>query len=109
MRRVLVESARARGRVKRGGRRHRVDLRDAAAAAGSDPDLLLSLDEALTRLAAEDAGAAEVASLHQFAGLSVEEAAAARGVSRAAAYRDWAYARAWIHPELKKAETAAGG
>ena len=65
-----------------------------------DPDTLLAVDEALTRLAAEDAGSADVARLRLFAGLSVEEAADALGVSRATAFRDWAYARAWLTAAL---------
>jgi DNA-directed RNA polymerase specialized sigma24 family protein len=65
-----------------------------------DPHLLLSLDEALARLSAEDAGSAEVAVLHIFAGLAVDEVAAARGTSRATAYRDWAYARAFLQDAL---------
>lgn len=61
-----------------------------------DPDLVLSLDELLTRLEKEDAVAARVAHLHLFGGLTVEEAAKASGLSRAVAYRNWKYARAWL-------------
>src|SRR5262245_15219060 len=67
-----------------------------------DPHLVLSLDELLTRLAEEDATAARVAHLHLFGGLSVEEAGAAAGFSRAAAYRNWKYARAWLRAALEK-------
>jgi hypothetical protein len=67
-----------------------------------DPDLILSLDELLTRLDKEDATAAWVAHLHLFGGLSVEEAAKAVGVSRAVAYRNWKYARAWLRDALEK-------
>lgn len=100
MRRVLVDHARGKGRRKRGGDRKRVDLADIPGRADADPDLLLSLDDALTRLEAEDAAAADVAKLHLFAGLPVDEAAAAVGVSRATAYRHWTYARAWLHLAL---------
>jgi len=62
--------------------------------------LLLTLDEAFDRLAAEDAASADVARLHLFAGLSIDEAARALGVSRAAAYRHWSYARAWLQLAL---------
>jgi RNA polymerase sigma factor (TIGR02999 family) len=100
MRRVLVDHARDKGRQKRDGRRRPVALADVPGRLDRDPHLILSLDDALTRLAAEDAGAADVAKLHLFAGLSVDEAAAALGTSRATAYRDWAYARAWLQDAL---------
>ncbi len=102
MRRVLVNHARDRDRLKRGGGRVRLELLDRAGGVAEDPDLVLSLDELLGRLRAEDAAAAGVAELHLFAGLSVEEVAAALGVSRAAAYRNWKYARAWLRESLEK-------
>lgn len=102
MRRVLVNHARDRHRLKRGAGRARVELLDRAGALPEDPHLVLSLDDLLTRLAAEDAPAARIAELHLFAGLPVEEAGAALGVSRAAAYRNWKYARAWLRDALEK-------
>jgi RNA polymerase sigma factor (TIGR02999 family) len=96
MRRVLVEGARRKGRVKRGGDRRRVELDEPAAAADSQADDVLALDEALTRLAADVPDAARVVQLHYFAGLSIEQAADALGVSRATAYRQWTFARAWL-------------
>ncbi len=102
MRRILVEAARSRGRLKRGGRRVRVELLDTASSLADDPDLLLSLDELLPRLAAEDDTAARLAQLHLFGGLSVEEAGQALGLSRPVAYRDWKYARAWLREALEK-------
>jgi RNA polymerase sigma factor (TIGR02999 family) len=102
MRRILVNHARDRGRLKRGGGRVRLELLDRPAAVGEDPDLVLSLDELLTQLADEDDTAAQIAQLHLFGGLSVGEAATAAGVSRAAAYRDWKFARAWLREALKK-------
>jgi RNA polymerase sigma factor (TIGR02999 family) len=102
MRRILVESARSRGRLKRGGGRRRLELLDQAGALAEDPDLLLSLDELLTRLADEDATAGKVAHLHLFGGLSVEEAGEALGLSRPVAYRNWKYARAWLRDALEK-------
>ena len=102
MRRILVESARSRGRLKRGGERVRLELLDRAGSLGQDPDLILSLDDLLTRLAAEDADAARVAHLHLFGGLPVEDAAQALGLSRAVAYRNWKYARAWLREALEK-------
>ena len=100
MRRILVESARSRARAKRGGRRVRVELLDEAGALAEDPDLLLSLDELLTRLAGEDDTAGRLAHLHLFGGLSVEEAGAVLGISRPVAYRNWKYARAWLREAL---------
>jgi RNA polymerase sigma factor (TIGR02999 family) len=102
MRRILVESARARDRLKRGGGRVRLELLDQAGALAEDPDLLLCLDEELTRLGLEDATAAQVAHLHLFGGLSVEEAGAALGLSRPVAYRNWKYARAWLRVALQQ-------
>jgi RNA polymerase sigma factor (TIGR02999 family) len=101
MRRILVESARSRGRGKRGGRRVRVELLDVADSLAEDPDLLLSLDELLTRLAEEDDTAGRLANLHLFGGLSVEEAGRALGLSRPVAYRNWKFARAWLREALE--------
>jgi RNA polymerase sigma factor (TIGR02999 family) len=102
MRRVLVDRARDKARQKRGGGLQQIDLTDIAGRADNDPHLLLSLDEALERLAAEDSAAAGVAKLHLFAGLSIDEAATALGVSRATAYRNWTYARAWLQDALEE-------
>jgi RNA polymerase sigma factor (TIGR02999 family) len=100
MRRILVESARRKKTEKRGGERKRIDLSQAEPLDRADPDALLDLDELLTRLAAEDPEAAGVAKLRIFAGLSVEEAAQALSTSRASAYRQWTFARAWLHARL---------
>jgi RNA polymerase sigma factor (TIGR02999 family) len=102
MRRILVNHARDRQRLKRGGGRVRLELLDQADSLAEDPDLVLSLDELLTRLGEEDATAARVAHLHLFGGLSVEEAGKAVGVARAVAYRNWKYARAWLREALEK-------
>jgi RNA polymerase sigma factor (TIGR02999 family) len=102
MRRILVNHARDRKRLKRGGGRIRLELLDQADSLAEDPDLILSLNELLTRLGEEDAAAARVAELHLFGGLSVELAGAASGVSRAVAYRNWKYARAWLRNALAK-------
>ena len=96
MRRILVDRARRRRRDRHGGGRRRVALTDVVATANNDPNALLDLDAALTRLASDDGPAAALAKLRVFAGLSVEEAAAALGQSRPAAYRHWTYARAWL-------------
>jgi RNA polymerase sigma factor (TIGR02999 family) len=100
MRRILVENARRRGRRKRGGDHIRAELIDANLAVESTSDQVLVVDEALERLAAEDVQAAELVKLRYFAGLSVEGAAEALGISRAAAYRHWTYARAWVRSEI---------
>ena len=106
MRRILIENARRKKRDKHGGGRRRVELPDLPAA-DQEPDDLLALDDALSRLAAEDPAAAEVVKLCLYAGLSVEEAAEALGLSRAQAYRHWTYARAWLRAAL--GEDAAEG
>ena len=100
MRRILVNHARDRKRLKRSGGRRRLELLDQVGSLAEDSDLVLSLDELLTRLGEEDAAAAQVAQLHLFGGLSVEEAGAALGLSRAVAYRNWKYARAWLRDAL---------
>lgn len=101
MRRVLVDAARCRGTTKRGGGWRRVGLDGLAApeGRGADGDLL-ALDEALTRLAAEDPVAARVAELRRFAGAGHETTAAALGLSVYEARRKWAYARAWLRVAL---------
>jgi RNA polymerase sigma factor (TIGR02999 family) len=100
MRRILVENARRRGRLKHGGTRVRADLLDADVTTQSHQDEVLAIDEVLERLGAEDSQAAELVKLRYFAGLSVEEAAEALGLSRATAYRHWTYARAWVRCEV---------
>jgi RNA polymerase sigma factor (TIGR02999 family) len=104
MQRILVDHARRRKSGRRGGGGPRTLALDAdAPALGADPNLVLDVDAALGRLAREDATAAEVARLRLFAGLSVDEAALAMGVSRATAYREWAYARSWLATALDSA------
>jgi RNA polymerase sigma factor (TIGR02999 family) len=102
MRRILVESARRKGRLKRGGGLARLDLGAAAeqAAAPEVREDLLALDEALTRLAAADPQAARLVELRYFGGLSVPEAARSLGVSPRTADRLWAFARAWLLREV---------
>jgi len=102
MRRILIENARSKGRLKRGGGRVRIDLLDTAASVAQDPDLVLSLDDLLTRLGTEDDIAAKVAHLHLFGGLPVEEAGDVLGLSRPVAYRNWKYARAWLREAMGK-------
>ena len=100
MRRILVEQARRKKRIKHGGDLQRVDLEGQDVPVRPPPEEILALDDALTRLAEEDPEAARVVQLHFFAGLSIEQAAEALGVSRATAYRQWSYARAWLGDAL---------
>jgi RNA polymerase sigma factor (TIGR02999 family) len=96
MRRILIERARRKGRVRHGGGRRRVELDERAFTVCPEPDDLLVIDEALTRLAAEDPESANLVNLRFYGGLSVEEAANVLGMSRTSAYRQWDYARAWL-------------
>ena len=100
MRRILVENARRRHRLKRGGHRARVDLDDAQPAAPETDDDLLALDEALEKLAAKDPAKAQLVQLRVFAGLTLAEAAELLGLSTSTADRYWAYARAWLRVEI---------
>ena len=102
IRRILINYARDRKRLKRGGGRVRLELLDQADSLAEDPDLILSLNDLLTQLGEEDATAARIAHLHLFGGVSVEEAGAALGMSRAVAYRNWKYARAWLRDALEE-------
>jgi RNA polymerase sigma factor (TIGR02999 family) len=101
MRRILVEFARKKLAEKRGGGAKRFEVSESDRVVIPDPDTLLAVDEALEKLEAEDASSAGMARLRLFAGLSVDEAAEALGVSRATAFRDWAFARAWLTTALK--------
>jgi RNA polymerase sigma factor (TIGR02999 family) len=100
MRRILVDNARRKRTAKHGGGHRRRDLDDVEIAAGAPVEDLMALDDALTRLAAEDPDKAELVKLRYFAGLSLEEAALALGISPATAKRRWAYARAWLFREV---------
>jgi RNA polymerase sigma factor (TIGR02999 family) len=100
MRRILVESARRKKRVRHGGGRQRLDLDEGCAVLEQPSDDLLALDEALTRLAAHDPVRAELVKLRFFAGLTMPEAAQALGISLATAERYWAFARVWLYAEV---------
>ena len=105
MRRILVENARRKGRQKhgRGLRRHDIQI---AEPADLSPDIdVLAIDEALTELAAKHPDKAELVKLRYFAGLTLDQAAAAIGVSSATADRHWKYARAWLARELRRGFT----
>jgi RNA polymerase sigma factor (TIGR02999 family) len=100
MRKILVDNARRKKRLRRGGNLKRQELLDAPQPTGPDPATILAVDESLEQLAAEDATAAAIVRLRFFAGLSMDNAADALGVSRATAYRHWAYARAWLKTRI---------
>jgi RNA polymerase sigma factor (TIGR02999 family) len=102
MRRILVERARARGSLKRGSGRERLDLENLTVASPERPDDLLAVDEALTRLAAVEPQAAELVHLRYFAGQTMSAAADLLGLSRRSAQRLWAYAKAWLLEELER-------
>jgi RNA polymerase sigma factor (TIGR02999 family) len=101
MRRILIENARRKERLKHGGQMHRVNLEDITPASPMKPDELLSLDEALGRLAAEDPEAARLVGLRFFAGLGHQEAAEIMSINRRAADGLWAYARTWLFAEMR--------
>ena len=100
MRRILVDHARRRDADKRGGSQIKLPLDEALAAADETDVDLLAIDEALDRLSAIDEQQARVVELRFFSGLSVEETAAALGVSPKTVKRDWAVARAWLRREI---------
>jgi RNA polymerase sigma factor (TIGR02999 family) len=103
MRRILVEAARRKSRVRHGGPLRRVDLLDAEVAAPTDDEQILLLDEALTRLATARPQAAELVRLRFFAGLAADEAAPLLGLSPRTARRLWAFARAWLRRDMERA------
>jgi RNA polymerase sigma factor (TIGR02999 family) len=104
MRRILVEAARRKARVKHGGGRQRLELDQADFAIMPDSIDLVALDEALERLAEVDRIKAELVKLRYFTGLTVVEAGEVLGISRATADRYWAFARAWLYNEISKGD-----
>jgi RNA polymerase sigma factor (TIGR02999 family) len=106
MRRILVENARRKKRLKRGGNYQRVDLEASELAAPLPDEDLLALDEALVRLAEAEPRAAELVKLCFFVGLTQEQAAKELGVSLSTVERRWAFARAWLFREIQKGRNA---
>jgi len=100
MRRILVESARRKARLKHGGGFHKHEVDEADAIVVSDPTDLVALDEALERLTREDKVKADLVKLRYFAGLTVEQAGRVLGISRATADRYWTFARTWLFKEM---------
>jgi RNA polymerase sigma factor (TIGR02999 family) len=97
MRRILVENARRKKRLRHGGGNNKVDLEGVELSGVAPAEDLLALDEALDLLARKDPGAAQLVKLRYFAGLTMAEAAEALGISLRTAERNWTYARTWLH------------
>ena len=102
MRRILVEQARRKARLKHGGDWERVSIEQVDVAAHAEDEMIVAVGEALERLAEVDPEGAKLISLRFFAGMSNVEAAQALGLSERTAKRTWAYARAWLHAELTR-------
>ena len=105
MRQILIDRARARARLKRGGDRVRVELDEVDIATEAPPEALLLVDEALERLEREHPDKAELVKLRFYAGLSIAETAQALGVSEKTVNRHWTHARAWLFREIKALES----
>jgi len=100
MRRILIDNARRKQRLKRGGDRQKINLTDAEPAAEESSDDLIALDEALARLAEIDKTKADLVKLRYFAGLTLEQAAAVLNLPERTAKRYWAHARAWLYKQV---------
>ncbi|HEX7379595.1 MAG TPA: ECF-type sigma factor, partial [Pirellulales bacterium] len=105
MRRILVERARRKRRLRHGGGHRRVEIEADEIPIETPRVDLLALDEALDQLAAEDPQKAELVKLRFFAGFGEQQAAELLGISRATAARHWAYARAWLFDRLRDDDT----
>jgi RNA polymerase sigma factor (TIGR02999 family) len=111
MRRILVENARRKQRIRHGGGHRQVDVQPVAlppsdAAIEDDAEYLIALDAALTKLTEEDAVKAEVVQLRYFAGLTIDQTAEVLGISHATVERYWTYARAWLLKEVTDGDAA---
>jgi RNA polymerase sigma factor (TIGR02999 family) len=100
MRRILIENARRKASLKRGGDHDRIEVADLPGRSDGDQVDILALDEALRKLESEQPDKAQLIKLRYFAGCTLEETAQILGVSRATAQRKWAYARAWLFGQL---------
>jgi RNA polymerase sigma factor (TIGR02999 family) len=106
MRRILVDAARRKGRLRHGGGRERMDLRDSDAILAPEPNELLALDEALARFQEIHPDKAQLVRLRFFTGLSVEQAGELLSISRATAHRHWVYSRAWLFDAIQDNDSA---
>ncbi|MCI0642568.1 MAG: ECF-type sigma factor [Gemmataceae bacterium] len=102
MRRILVERARRKSRIKYGGRYARVELSDAAARSQASPEEVIAVSELLDALEKQHPQEAQIVKLHYFAGLSISEAGRALGLPRSTAHRHWTFARAWLHEAMRE-------
>ena len=103
MRRILIDRARRKQALRHGGDQARVDISEVDPAIMAKEDELVAVDEALEKLAQEDAGLAELVKLRFFVGLTNKECAGVLGVSEPTVERRWAFARAWLHREIRTA------
>ncbi len=108
MRRILIEKARRKRRVRHGGGRTRLNLDNLDIADEAASQSILDLDQALARLAEEEPAVVEVVKLRYFAGLTIEQSAAALSISVRTANRHWAYARAWLYQQLNEGGDVVG-
>jgi RNA polymerase sigma factor (TIGR02999 family) len=107
MRRILVEAARRKARIKHGGGRQKCEVNEADAITMPDSIDLIALDEALEKLSQADPPKAELVKLRYFAGLTVEQAGRILGISRATADRYWTFARTWLYKEIGEGDASA--
>ena len=104
MRRILIDNARRKQRLKRGGGQDKVDLADAELLIEAPSDDLVALDEAMERLADKDKVKADLVKLRYFAGLTLAQAADVLGLSQTTAKRHWTYSRAWLYRQINKGD-----
>ena len=102
MRRILVEHARRKQSLKRGGGLERTDLDDSVLALSTTPDELLAVNDALARLESQDSTAAQLVKLRYFVGLTMDETASAMGLAKRTTENLWTYARVWLHREISR-------
>ena len=102
MRRILIENARRKQRLKHGADRRRIDINDVDIAIEGPSIDLVALDEALSKLSEEDPESAELVKMRFFAGLTLDQVAAVLGISRRTVDRNWAYAKAWLYQQITK-------
>ncbi|MFC1652462.1 sigma-70 family RNA polymerase sigma factor [Planctomycetota bacterium] len=102
MRRILIDNARRKQAQKHGGGQKRLVLDDIEIATRTTPEEIVTLDEALAKLSEADPQATEIVKLRFFVGLSIEQAAEIVGISRASAYRQWTFARAWLRSQIRE-------
>ncbi|HTR43486.1 MAG TPA: sigma-70 family RNA polymerase sigma factor [Pseudomonadales bacterium] len=104
MRRILVDRARRKSALRHGGGRQRMDLQEADIAAPDDSEQLIAVNDALEKLTAKDKPKADLVKLRYFADMTLEEAAKILGISEPTAKRQWAFAKAWLHREIKSSQ-----